>query len=114
MELYSFAFDQEESYDGLISSNAFVEMIQSSFPEVVIIDGRLKSRKNMSKVFSDQQYSDILDALYENYQLKKKYFDKNFGEDFFMNKIFVVIWLVLSVQQHSSSIFCFSDPSIRH
>jgi hypothetical protein len=84
MELYSFAFDQKKHYDGLISSDRFVELIRISLPEVVIIDSRLTGRKNMSQVFSDHQYNDILRSLHNNYKLKKGYFDSNFGEDFFI------------------------------
>jgi hypothetical protein len=84
MELYSFAFDQKKHFDGLISSDQFVKLIKEAFPKVVIIDSRLTARKNMSRVFSDRQYNNILQSLGNNYELKKSYFDPNFGEDFFI------------------------------
>ena len=84
MELYSFAFDHQDQYENLYSSDQFIDLIQNKNPEIIVVDSRLTSRKNMSLVFSDEKYNEILKLLKDKYRLDKSYFDSNFGEDFFI------------------------------
>jgi hypothetical protein len=77
MELYSFA--QNDVKYGLFKAEDIIKSITNMEYKNIILDERFISRKNMSKMISDIEFTEIFAQLNKNYDLKEIYFDTALG-----------------------------------